>query len=158
MKKTKTINFKLLRITNEQFAVLDEPPQDEKKINVLTSSRFGFEGTRPIIGVFVQVKFESSEKPILLIETGCHFQIEDSDWESLKNNEDKSVIIPKGLATHLIMITLGTLRGILHTKTENTPFNKFLIPLIDVTKLIQEDIVFSYQDVDQKSSQEIMNK
>jgi hypothetical protein len=42
------------------------------------------------------------------------------------------------------MITVGTCRGILHAKTENTKFNQFLIPTINVAELIKEDSVFEF--------------
>ena len=44
------------------------------------------------------------------------------------------------------MITVGTLRGVLHAKTENTEFNEFFLPTINVTDLIKEDIRFNLDD------------
>ncbi len=38
------------------------------------------------------------------------------------------------------MLAIGIARGILHTKTENTPFNHFLLPVLDATRLIKEDV------------------
>jgi len=39
------------------------------------------------------------------------------------------------------MHTVGTARGVLHSKTESTPFNGLIIPPINVEQIIQEDIV-----------------
>lgn len=33
------------------------------------------------------------------------------------------------------MLSISTKRGVLDSKTENTPFNDFLLPTINVTKL-----------------------
>jgi len=41
------------------------------------------------------------------------------------------------------MLSVGTARGILHAKTENTPYNEFIIPLINVTEAVKADIELS---------------
>ena len=46
---------------------------------------------------------------------------------------------------HLSVITVGTARGVLHAKTENTPFNKFVLPTINVTELVKEDVSFDLE-------------
>ena len=45
--------------------------------------------------------------------------------------------------THLIVLTIGTVRGILHAKTEGTKYNSYILPTINVAELIKTDIVFS---------------
>jgi hypothetical protein len=53
--------------------------------------------------------------------------------------------IPKGFLAHLAMISVGTARGILHCKTENTIFNNFVLPLVNVASMIPEDEQFELQ-------------
>ena len=50
--------------------------------------------------------------------------------------------LPSGFVCHLAMLAIGTARGVLHAKTENTLFNKYLIPTINVAELIKDDIIF----------------
>jgi hypothetical protein len=45
--------------------------------------------------------------------------------------------------THLTMITVSSVRGVLHAKTEGTIFNKYLLPTLDVTEMVKEDVEFS---------------
>lgn len=143
MNDTKLISFNLLNVSTEQFAIIGDPPQKDENLNVLTNVRFGFDQNNRAVGVFTQFTFhDSSNNPFLLIEGGCHFQIASSDWDLLKNIENKSIVLPKGFIAHLLMICVGTTRGLLHSKTENTPFNKFLIPLLNVTMLVEKDLVF----------------
>lgn len=40
------------------------------------------------------------------------------------------------------MLTIGTARGVLHSKTENTTFNQFLLPTLNVNELVQKDVIF----------------
>ena len=44
--------------------------------------------------------------------------------------------------THITMISISSVRGVLHAKTEGTEFNKYLLPTLDVTKMVEEDIKF----------------
>ena len=41
----------------------------------------------------------------------------------------------------MVSIALGTCRGILHAKTENTEYNKYYLPLIDPETFNGEDLV-----------------
>lgn len=88
------------------------------------------------------VQFEQKEKPFLLIEIANHYKIEESAWNELQSSNNK-LVIPKGFASHLVMLTIGTLRGTLHCKTENTEFNKFILPTINIAELIKSDVELS---------------
>ena len=45
---------------------------------------------------------------------------------------------------------MGTLRGVLHAKVENTPYNMFILPTINVTELVKEDIVIKTNEAIEK--------
>jgi hypothetical protein len=56
----------------------------------------------------------------------------------------KTIILPKGFVRHLAVLTVGTVRGILHTKTEGTDSNKFVLPTINVADMISDDAVLKF--------------
>lgn len=70
----------------------------------------------------------------------CAFKISEDDWAEMAR-EDGRTTLPKGFLCHIAMHTVGTVRGILHVKTENTPFNRYILPVIDVEQTIDEDII-----------------
>lgn len=74
-----------------------------------------------------------------ILEIANHFQIDENSWKSFEIKDGK-LILPQGFATHLLVFTLGTLRGVLHAKTENTEFNKYFLPTINTTEMIQGDL------------------
>ena len=76
------------------------------------------------------------------MEIACHFKIVDDAWESFKNKDKTKLTIPVGFIRHLIMLTIGTARGVLHSRTENTPFNDFLMPTINVTEIVKSGVAF----------------
>lgn len=139
MSDIKEIKFNLIKVTTEQFAVLDIPSEDQKII-FNSSFKFGLSFDSKRVGVFTNFSYLAENIPFLLLESGCHFTIADDYWEKISNNETKSVLLPKGFVSHLLMLSVGTARGILHAKTENTPYNEFLIPLINVADAVKNDI------------------
>jgi hypothetical protein len=136
--ENKPIRFALARINTDQFAIMDSAYQKEHEVKMNIGLRFGSDKEIRFIQVKTLVKFEQANAPFLLIEASCFFNIEPTDWDSMMDNE--TLIVPKGLITHLTMLTVGTVRGILHAKTEGTNFNGFVLPTINVTELIKEDI------------------
>ncbi len=142
MKKqeNKSIGFKLVKITTEQFAVIpDAFNSNNPKTEMSIGLKFGLDKEHKIIASFVKVQFEQRKKAFLVIEIANHFNVEERAWNSFEKT-DTSIIIPKGFASHLVMLTIGTLRGALHCKTENTEFNSYILPTINVTELIKNDI------------------
>jgi len=138
--ESKSIGFNLGKITTEQFAIISDAfNKDNPKIEMSIGLKFGLDKEQKIIASFVKVQFEQRKKTFIIIEIANHFNIEEKAWDSF-NKTETSIIIPKGFASHLVMLTIGTLRGALHCKTENTEFNSFILPTINVTELVKEDI------------------
>jgi hypothetical protein len=74
------------------------------------------------------------EKAFLILKTRCEFEIEGEAWNSFIS--ENTITVPEGFASHLAVITVGTARGVLHEKTNDTSFNHFVIPTINLTALI----------------------
>lgn len=135
-----SIGFQLKKITTEQFAIIDEAlDRSNSEINMSIGLKFGLDAENNIIASFVKIQFEQNKVPFIIVEIANHFGIENSAWDNFSKKENV-IIIPKGFAAHLVMLTIGTLRGVLHCKTENTEFNQFILPTINVTELILKDV------------------
>jgi hypothetical protein len=141
-KKNQSIGFSLKRISTEQFAILTESFQEGKPLELSVNLRFGADKETRMVGSYANFKFGLEHQPFLLIEVGCHFEIELDAWEKMCSEDGQTMNFAKGFMAHLAMITVGTARGVLHAKTDNTPFNRFVLPTINVTDLVQEDIRF----------------
>ncbi|SIS89734.1 hypothetical protein SAMN05421789_11051 [Kaistella chaponensis] len=133
-----TVKFQLLEIETAEFAIIDSVGINPKKIKFTTGLQFGISDANSEIMCNVIIEFFSDEQKLLLkLRTENKFKVMPEDWEAFKN--DDGLTIPKGFLAHIAMISVGSSRGILHCKTENTPFNLFVLPLIDVTSMIAED-------------------
>lgn len=80
------------------------------------------------------------DQPFLIIEVACEFDLEEKTWESLR--KENKIVFPRKFVEHLVVISLGTVRGVLHAKTEQTAFNSFFLPLTNVSKIITDDFLF----------------
>ncbi len=140
------IGFKLVVITTDQFAIIDDNYNKDVDVKVQIGFRFAADEKQKLLAVFNKFTFFSNEKQFLLIEAGCHFAISDNSWSKMLDQKLKKLTVPKKLLQHITMLTVGTSRGILHAKTENTPFNQFHIPLINIEELIKEDKVLELNE------------
>ncbi len=141
------IGFALVSISTEQFAMLDFDSNNlnsTDEIKLETEIKFGINIVEKLFTVYPSFKFQKNTSPFLIIETGCHFSILENDWKLLIN--DEQMIFPKGLVTHLSVIAVGTTRGILHEKTDGTRHNEFLLPTINLTEIIDNDIKLNIDD------------
>ncbi|MCU4188647.1 hypothetical protein M9Q43_05645 [Flavobacterium sp. HXWNR29] len=137
----KQIGFKIIGIRTEQFATIEDNLVEKKKIEVLTDLEYKGNTESNQIGAFVTFTFNAAKKPFIILQVSCHFQIAEDSWKECVGNTH--ITFPRDFMIHLAMITIGSARGILHSKTEGTSFNKFLLPTINVHELVKEDIVFN---------------
>lgn len=135
------IGFSLGNIFTDQFAIIDTAYTEADGIQLLSSFKFGYNEVDQTILASPRFSFEQNGASFLILEIGCEFKIEEASWQEIYNAEENSVILPKGFAAHIAAIAVGVARGVLHAKTEKTPFSRFLIPLINVAENIKEDVV-----------------
>lgn len=143
-KKISRVQFSLSKITTEQFAIIENAFIPGKDIRINNNIRFGVDDTKQMAACFASFAFEVEKKPFLKVEAGCHFKILEESWKTMCDSENNSLKMPKGFLTHLAVLTVGTVRGILHSKTEGTDFNKFHLPTINIAEMIKEDAEFHF--------------
>lgn len=142
--KQESIGFFLLAIKTEQFATFEEDYAPKKHVDLFTSLEFKLNPEEQQIGVYAMFTFNQGKKSFIRIQVSCHFAIEPNAWLSFQ--KDHKITFPKEFLGHLVMISVGTTRGILHTKTEGTIFNQYILPTINVNQLIDKDASFDLED------------
>lgn len=139
-----TVSFRIKNIETLQYAVLQENVE-ENKLAFSINFSYGLDAASKIVRTMFHYELMHKEKAALLIKIAVDFGIEPLSFDE-KIKEASGYRISTGLAIHLAMITVGTARGILHEKTKDLALNKYPIPTIDVTKTINNDIVFAEQE------------
>ena len=131
------MRFRMFRINIEQFAILAENVQLEK-LNIATELEIKYSLEGKSLAIVMTFNFISEEEKVMLLKLNCEFQIQEDDWNSQIN--DSRIIIPKSFIEFLVVQTVGTARGILHCKTEGTAFNHIILPPMNVSDMINEDM------------------
>lgn len=140
MEDKNKISFSLIQIKTEQFVIFEENHFERGKINLNTNLTFGLNSEDNVFLVTTKFTFEMKKKPFMSIQVSCFFQIEKAAWNSFTLKE--KIIFPKNFVAHMAMITVGTTRGVMHSKTEDSIFNQYIIPTTNVAEIIADDIVF----------------
>ena len=130
----KKVGFELQGIKTEQFAILNENFNHKKPVDLNSQLQFKFDQKQSLIGVEIGFEYLQSKKILLKIVVSCHFKIEADSWQTFLEIQKGKIVVPKGFLAHLAMITVGTTRGVLHTKTESTDYAKFILPAIMLLK------------------------
>jgi hypothetical protein len=143
------VGFILRHVKTEQFAIIEENCKHTHGGNLTTRLNFGLDDKNRMVEARVLFRFE--EEPgmfFLIIEAACHFEVKEETWNSLLRKDEKKIILPCGFAQHLLVLTIGTVRGILHAKTEGTAFNQYVLPTINVAEMLKEDVKFRIGESD----------
>ena len=77
----------------------------------------------------------------MIASVSCAFEFSEEDWNTIWDEQTRSLIIPRNVALHLCAMVISTSRGVIHGKTEQMLFNNIFLPLIDVTDIIKSDVI-----------------
>ena len=135
------IKYNLRGVSIEQFATVFEPTGDNIQLNLNIPIRTNYEERTIAVGANIQ--FLVQNKLFLVAEVLCHFIIEEDSWNRITDNKTKDAVLPKGMVSNLARIAISTSRGALCAKTENTPYSKFFLPLIEMPEEQGEDLIIS---------------
>lgn len=143
--KNNLLGFAFAKITTEQFAILAEDVDINESFELQTQLRFGINVSDKVLAIYPKFRFEYKEKPFLILESSSQFKIKDETWESLTDKENATIVFPRNFIIHLILLSIGTARGILHAKTENSVFSPLVLPTINADKIIDGDVVLGLE-------------
>ena len=135
------IKYTLRGVSIEQFATVFEPTGDNIQLNLNIPIRTNYEERTIAVGANIQ--FLDRDKLFLVAEVLCHFIIEEDSWNRITDNKTKDAVLPIGMVSNLARIAISTSRGALCAKTENTPYSKFFLPLIEMPEEQGEDLIIS---------------
>ena len=131
------IRFRMLKINIVQFAILNKEPANSYDIETGAEIKHTKDGSA--VAVDMTFSFLNGKDKDMLLQVVCEFGIHPEDLKEL--TKDNAITIPKNTLDYFIAQTVGTARGILHCKTEGTPFNGIIIPPMNITNMLKGDMV-----------------
>lgn len=132
------IPFRIRQIKTQQFAMFPDLLVNGKEVTVDSEFSFGVNTEVKNILCVTKLSYRQDENLLLTTEVHCIFDIREDGVNQLKEQGRVGVDFLRYLAT----IATGTVRGIIHTKTENTVLNSVVVPPINLVEAIKEDFVF----------------
>ncbi|MFD2202818.1 hypothetical protein [Shivajiella indica] len=138
----KSIKFSIKSISTEEFATIKSCYKEQEEVGIETGYGFGINPNEHIVVVNFSLMFKCLDNPFIILKISCGFEIEQQDFSQLSNKERNAFILPKDFLTHLTVLTIGTARGILHAKLEKSGFEQFVLPTLNISEMIKEDMVF----------------
>lgn len=134
------MKFRMARITTDQFAIIgNEAPTKDINANMTVEIMAAPEDCR--VGVKMGWTFSHKDNLVLTLVVICEFEIAPDDWAAV--TDDEKTVIPKAMLEIFLAQTVGVVRGVLHSKTEGTPFNYIIIPPVNTTEIIAEDLIIA---------------
>lgn len=146
MKENK-VGFGLIKITTEQFAIIESAFIESETIQMGVGIEYGIDVEHKVVACIIRFELMIKNSPFLLIHVRCDFGVEEDAWAEFSCEENKSICFPQGFARHLAVLTVGTARGVLHAKTESTRFNEFSLPTININDFVKEDVSFNFDEL-----------
>ena len=137
------VKFRMTGVAIDQFAILADEYENVKEwqVDVDLISSFSLDPLEAAIKM--KFLFRHQDTKILVLELTCRFKIDGAEEFEVK---DGKMIIPSGFLDHLVMHTVGTARGVLVCKTEGTPYSQYILPPINVTNMIPNDVKIPLED------------
>lgn len=142
------LQFQLVKIDAPQFAIINDgefsnPLQINFELNFAVDSSF------TSIKNALKIVFLNSSEPVMQLVVECYFAISQDSWQEM-TQQDNTIIVPVGFLQHLATITVGTARGVLFARTVETNLNKYVLPLVNVTEMVKNDMVIKPQSEAEK--------
>jgi hypothetical protein len=144
MAKKQNIKFAIRGLKTGQFSLFPENLQGSSTNDPKMELKVGFKAdkNKRMVGAFNLVTFEQEGKPLARLEVSCHFKISRLSWDKLITN-DQVMNFPGTFLAHLAAITFGAARGILHARTDGTPLNDLLLPLVNFNEIVGNEVEIS---------------
>ena len=148
MKKSNTnkVGFLLSNIKTIQFATIESAYEKGRSGDLRLRFNFGIPEEKKWLACDADVEFLMNDQPFVVIKVRCEFAIESSAWDSFVDSEKNMITFPEGFLRHLAVLTIGTTRGVLHAKLEDTLFDQMILPTVDIVDLIEQPLTFELGD------------
>ena len=142
------VGFSLISISTVQFAVIESVYSESSTVSLSVGLDFGVDESSEVVACIAKIEFKTEKGLFIILHVQCDFSVDPDAWKKFSCVENHTICLPKGFATQLAVLTIGTARGVLHAKIENKKFNNFFLPTIDVTEIITEDIHMELETTD----------
>lgn len=132
-----SIPFRIRQIKIQQFAIFPEQLINGEEVTIQSVFNFGVSKEISDILCRTKISYLQKEKLLLTIDVVCFFSINEEGRKQIQNQGR----IDANFLRYLATIATGTVRGIIHAKTESTALNPVVLPPINLVESIKNDFL-----------------
>lgn len=132
----KSIPYRISHIETVQFALFPDNFQNGKEVRVNTNCGYNIRSDIQQVRNIINVNYLQDDKLLMVAELACYYDIAPEGVESIKA-EGK---IPVDFLRYMGSISVGTIRGLIHAKTEGTVLNPVVLPPVNLEEAIKDDM------------------
>lgn len=132
----RTIPYRISHIETVQFAVFPENFVNGAEVMVNTNCGYNVRSDLHQVRNIISVNYIQNEKLLLVAQLACYYDIAPDGFKAIKE-EGK---IPVDFLRYMGSISVGTIRGVIHAKTEGTVLNPVVMPPVNLEEMITGDL------------------
>lgn len=134
------IYYRIANFQLNQFATFEDKFQQGIDINVNSNLGLAYNSETRTIRSTISIDFLQNEEMIMKVELATFIEIKEESVNSLI--KDSKLTLSPDLQAQFSSFGYGALRGIMFTKTLNTPFASIILPPIEMSEMFDEPIEF----------------
>ena len=138
----RTIPYKISHIETMQFAIFPENLINGQEVLVNTNCGYNERSDLNQVRNVISVNYNQNEKLLMVVQLACYYDIAPEGVEAIKA-EGK---IPVDFLRYMGSISVGTIRGVIHAKTEGTVLNPVVMPPVNLEEMVKNDLFLSELD------------
>lgn len=135
------IYYKFVSLDLPQFATFEDSyREDEQDIDISCKFSFAYNFVQNLVCCSNSISISKGVQPLIKADLDAYFAINETSVKALTENGE--VVLQPELQAQFASLTYGTMRGVIFTKTINTPLNKIILPPNDVLEIFNKPIRF----------------
>lgn len=134
------LDYKLLQIKEVSFSLNDTKltkTEAQKKLLIGVGFAPGVDIEKKLFTVDFNVSYKYKSTDNILLSSKYKFVFKVKDIENIVQKLEDGFEIDDDFLGSTINVAIGTMRGIIYSKTSGTELNKFILPLFDSSKIVE---------------------
>lgn len=135
------VYYKFVSLDLPQFATFEDGyNEDEQDIDISCKFSFAYNFVQNLVCCSNSISITKNGLPLIKTELDAYFAINKLSVNAITDNGE--IVLQPELQAQFASLTYGTMRGVIFTKTLNTPLNKIILPPNDVLEIFNKPIRF----------------
>jgi hypothetical protein len=138
------LNYQLVEIKTNKFSLFEINFSDTVEINFSNQMGFNLVANKRILTPIFDIEISQKKKVFCKLSTEVSFNISEESWTKLQMGQEKFINFPKQILLIFGSLTVGTARGVLHSKLVNTEYERVILPPINLEEMMKEVEVMTF--------------